>query len=277
MDRNREDWLMRQVEEAAAAHVLPRFRSLAPGDVRSKAAADDLVTAADLACEAALAAALAREWPEALVIGEEAVASDPGLLDRVAGAETCVFLDPVDGTWNFANGLSVFGVIVAVTRFGKPVWGGLYDPVGADWVVAAAGRGCRTASHRTGTTPVACGPGRGATDLGGLTGYVPLYLFEGERRRRLAGLLPSFHRTTNLRCSCHEHRMVALGRADFLLTGQLNAWDHAAGALAVQEASGVARMLDGRPYNAALRNGALLTARDEATWQSLAEAFHFLT
>ena len=124
------------VRRAARAEILPRFRRLSDGDIRTKSAADDLVTDADTRAEAMITRALQIAFPSALVIGEEAVAEKPELLDGIADAQLAFVIDPVDGTWNFAHGLAVFGVIVAATRFGKPVFGLIYDPVADDWAIA---------------------------------------------------------------------------------------------------------------------------------------------
>ena len=61
------------VRAAAAAEILPRFRRLSGGEVRAKSAPDDLVTDADLAAEDAIANALSRDFPEALIVGEEEI------------------------------------------------------------------------------------------------------------------------------------------------------------------------------------------------------------
>lgn len=270
MDKTRADWLMTEVADAARAHILPRFRRLDAGEIREKTSAVDLVTEADLACEAALTEAINTHWPEALVVGEEAVAAAPALLDRIAEAETCVILDPVDGTWNFAHGMATFGVIVAVTRFGVPIWGGLYDPLLGDWVVGAEGAGAAFVAEDR-TLPLRPGPA-GAR----LEGYMPMYLFGPTLRPRIFEAMQGFGRVANLRCSCHEYRMLAQGHVDWVLSAELKPWDHAAGALVVAEAGGVARMLDGSAYSAARHTGCLLAARDQGTWDRVAETFGFL-
>lgn len=53
-------------------------------------------------------------------------------------------------------------------------------------------------------------------------------------------------------------------------------WDHAAGVVACQQAGGVARMLDGREYNAGITEGFLLTANTEIAWTALQKRFAFL-
>ena len=275
MEKSLETWLIAEVAAAARAEVLPRFRALSAGDIDTKSAPDDLVTVADTACERALTAALAKRWPEALVVGEEAVASDPALLDRIGAAETCVIIDPIDGTWNFANGLSLFGVIIAVTRCGKPIWGGLYDPLLDDWVIGREGQGATTWTA-TGEKPIQW-PDACPTKLEEMSGYVPLFLYDAAIQPKVANVLPRFRRAISLRCSCHEYRMMAQGRVDFMISGMLKPWDHAAGVAAVLAAGGVVRHLDGRDYSAASTEGTLLAARSEDAWHTLAETFSFLS
>ena len=102
----------------------------------------------------------------------------------------------------------------------------------------------------------------------------PLFLFPLEVRMRLAGAIPGFRRIWSVRCSCHEYRLVAQGHADFCLTGSLNPWDHAAGALAVTEAGGAVGLLDGRDYRPSLTTGGyLVSATSEGTLNAIREAF----
>ena len=86
----------------------------------------------------------------------------------------------------------------------------------------------------------------------------------------LCETLTSFRRTMTLRCAVHEYRMVTQGRAEFALHGKLNVWDHAAGALAVTVAGGVARLLDGQDSRPEMREGHLLVAASEPLWDALA-------
>ncbi len=128
--------LINLVRRAARAEIMPRFRNLAQGDITTKSGPHDLVTEADHQAEAMIARGLQRMFPHALIIGEEAVAAKPSLREDVSAAELAIIIDPVDGTWNFAHGLPLFGVIIAVTRFGRPVLGLLYDPVADDWIIS---------------------------------------------------------------------------------------------------------------------------------------------
>ncbi len=269
----RRSLLLEAVREAARQAILPRFRNLAEGDVSQKSGPADLVTLADTEAEALITAMVSPEWPEAVVLGEEGVAADPAARHRMAKAEWAVIVDPVDGTWNFAKGLATFGVILAVCHKGQPVFAALYDPVMDDWVEASAGQG---ASLRGPSFSRALRVSK-ETERRRMNGYIPMGLFPMETRRRLVQDFPDFGRVTSLRCSCHEYRMVAQGHSDFTLSGPTpHPWDHAAGALAVMEAGGVVRFLDGEAYRTERLKGVLLSASNEALWQELAARFAYL-
>ena len=75
------------VRGAAASEIMPRFRSLSDIEVHRKSGPTDLLTAADLATEARIAEAVGRIWPEAAIIGEEAVAASPDILHDAIGSE----------------------------------------------------------------------------------------------------------------------------------------------------------------------------------------------
>ena len=273
LSQDQQELLIATVREVAREEILPRFRNLAAGDIRSKTKPDDLVTEADLAAEARIAAVLREAFPEAMILGEEAASADPTLRAKAAAADLALIIDPVDGTWNFANGLAVFGVILAATVRGKPVFGLLYDVVMDDWVVTHDAAPSVPARDGAAPQPLQTATG-GPLDT--LTGYIHLYLMEKSVQAQMAATLPSFNRTFMLRCSCHEYRLLAQGAVDFCLSGMLNPWDHAAGVLAVQNAGGVARFIDGRDYDTAITKGYLLTAANEQVWQEVAAHLAFL-
>lgn len=266
-----EDALIETLRDVARTEIMPRFRSLPDSDIRSKTAPDDLVTEADVRAEAAITKAVRRLLPEALVVGEEAVSADADVLDGLSDAACAVIIDPVDGTWNFAKGLATFGVILAVTVRGETVFGVLYDPVLDDWVLARRGGGAWFCRPDAAPRRLQIG---GDTPQEQAVGFVPLFLFPYETRMRLAGAIPGFRRIWSVRCSCHEYRLLAQGHADFCLTGTLNPWDHAAGALAVEEAGGAVGLLDGTPYRGGMSGaGCLVTARSAKTLDRIRTTF----
>lgn len=265
--------LVNLVRRTARTEIMPRFRTLGMSAARVKSDRFDLVTEADTAAEAMLTRGILQMFPHALVVGEEAASSDPELRGRIADAELAFIVDPLDGTWNFASGLPLFGVIVAVSRFGKPVMGLLYDPVMDDWMIADETRPARHLRKPGAGRPLQVAPGG---DLGEMSGFVHLYLMDDDVQAQVAAALPDFGRTQALRCSCHEYRMLARGGADFCLSGMMTPWDHAAGVLICQQAGGHVAMLDGSAYNAGITEGYLLAAPDAASWARVRDRFAFL-
>ncbi|MEQ6900773.1 inositol monophosphatase [Nocardioides sp. YIM 152588] len=86
-----------------------------------KSSAGDLVTAADHAAEELVAAALAEARPGDGVVGEEGAASE-------ATTGRTWFVDPVDGTYNFVNGLTWWCSALALQESGEVVLGAVYHP-----------------------------------------------------------------------------------------------------------------------------------------------------
>lgn len=266
--------IVEAVRRVSKGEIVPRFRSLGTGDVDTKSHADDLVTVADKAAERALGAEIAAILPGARIVGEEAVSDDRGLLLGLRDAGLSVIVDPIDGTWNYANGVSIYGVILAVVDHGETVMGLLYDPTGDDWIVALKGEGAWYV--RPGAAPRRLRAASPASGLSDAYGFVGLYLYPKPEQALIAATLPKFRRTNSLRCSCHEYRMLTEGRAHFALNGMLNPWDHAAGVLALREAGGVARLIDGTEYSPTMTEGRLLVAGSDALWHALADLYAVL-
>ena len=266
--------ILNLVRRASRAEILPRFRTLEDADIKSKANDLDLVTEADVNAEKMIARGLLTLFPNALIVGEEACSANPDIIDGIQDAETAFTIDPVDGTWNFANGLSTFGVILSMTRFGKPIFGLHYDPLNDDAVLSEVGG--RTEFRKPQKHPRTLNTSKGGTSLADLQGYLPLRMLPKSTQAEMAALFPDFKKVGTLGCSCHEYRMLAQGNVDFVMAASITPWDHAAGALLVQNAGGHVAFLDGGEYNAHRNRGPLLMASNEATWTALRDAFVFL-
>ncbi len=263
---SQETALIEAVRAAAKSEILPRFRNLGAGAIASKSNADDLVTEADRRAEVLITAAAREILPGAEVVGEEAVAEDASILKRIGTAETCVIIDPVDGTWNFAKGLAVFGVLLAVTHRGETVFSVLYDPIVDDWVLARKGGGawfCDPAG-RCDRLDVS-----GPREPSDFAGYACPSLLPTEMQQRFVLELIKRGRVQDLRCACHDYRMMCFGHGQFSFAMKLMPWDHAAGALAYQEAGGHVGLLDGRDYAPTLTEGYMVSTRDADTLAEL--------
>ncbi|MGM4909838.1 inositol monophosphatase family protein [Rhizobium sp. 768_B6_N1_8] len=254
------------LRQAAKAEILPRFRRLGSSDVRAKTEATDLVTEADEQAERMMKVEAARLWPEALFIGEESVAADAALLDKLEGADLAIVVDPVDGTFNFASGIPAFGVMASVVSKGETVAGIIYDPMGDDWVMAEKGGGAwlrrpdGEAQRLTVAEPVALDQMVGMAS----TGYLPQ-----EKRAEILGNLAKVRFLTNYRCAAHEYRTFAGGHVHYLMYNKLMPWDHLAGTLISQEAGAYAARFDGSAYQPHHVTGGLLITPDKESWDIL--------
>lgn len=253
---------------AAQAEILPRFRKLASGDIRTKSSPLDLVTEADEAAERMIAAELAARFPEAMILGEEAAAADPGLLETMLTADLCFIIDPVDGTANFAAGVPLFGVMVAAVRNGETIAGWIHDPMGDDTVIGLRGEGAWVQS-----------PGGARHDcrvsvpgpLGAMVGAISWGYMAPERKAQVLPRLSQLAGTLNFRCAAHEYRLAATGGAHVLMYNRLMPWDHAAGVLIHAEAGGYSAQFDGGAYSPRKHTGGLICAPNAASWQAVRE------
>ncbi|OHV83986.1 inositol monophosphatase [Ensifer sp. LCM 4579] len=254
------------LQEAAVKEILPRFRNLESGDVRMKTEAIDLVTEADEAAERLIKSRIDAIAPGSVFIGEESVAADPGLLEKLADADHAIVVDPIDGTFNFAAGMPLFGVMASVVAKGETVAGIIYDPLGNDWVIAEKGSGawmCRPNGSQERLSVSASVPLRNMVG-GASTG------FYGEDDRRIVmGNLAKVRMATSYRCAAHEYRIFAGGHLHFLMYQKLMPWDHLAGTLIAEEAGAFTARFDGSPYLPAHLSGGLLLATDKESWDAL--------
>ena len=255
------------LREAARAEIVPRFRRLAPETIRTKAKATDLVTEADTEAEKRITAEIGRRWPSAVVIGEEAVAADPGLLGRLAGAELAITLDPVDGTANFAAGLPLFAVMAAMIARGEVVGGIIYDPMGDDWVLAERGSGAWLVRPDGGRERLRVA--QPAASLAETIAHVSISFLPKDRKAQVLANFAKLSISANYRVAGHDYRTMASGHCHAVQFNKLMPWDHAPGTLICAEAGAYVARLDGSPYRPERTDGGLLLAADKDSWSLL--------
>ncbi|MGC8477979.1 MAG: inositol monophosphatase family protein [Acetobacteraceae bacterium] len=250
---------------AARAEVMPRFRHLAPGQIRAKSGPLDVVTEADTAAEAVIAAGLTARYPGALVVGEEAASADPALLARLAGAPLAFVVDPVDGTFNFAAGVPLFAVMAAAIVAGRVVMAAIHDPLGDDTALALAGGGAWVETPGGARRPLRVAA---PAPVAAMTGVVSWQFVPEPLRGRMLSGLSGFAATWSYRCAGHEYRLAASGGCHVLSYHRLLPWDHAPGWLLHREAGGRSARYDGSEYTPAETGGGLLCAPDRACWEA---------
>ena len=254
---------------AADAEIMPRFGNLGVGGIRTKSEAIDMVTEADEAAERLIHAEISRLMPDALFIGEELVAAEPALLSKLGDADLAVVVDPVDGTFNFANGVPLFGVMLSVVKAGETVAGLILDPFAGDCHVAEKGAGAYVLKRNGEKSALGVAEPLPVEEMLGAasTGF-----FYGEERISLLGNLAKVRATFSYRCAAHEYRLMAKGGMQFALYNKLLPWDHLAGALLIAESGGHVARLDGSAYLPHHTSGGLLAAPDAESWRALRDA-----
>jgi fructose-1,6-bisphosphatase/inositol monophosphatase family enzyme len=269
IDLNAVDDLIRAV---AAEHILPRFRRLASHEVREKGPGN-LVTVADEEAEHALAAELQKRMPGSAVVGEEAVAADPLVLERLAGDAPVWILDPIDGTMNFTRSIPRFAVMVALSLRGIVQAGWIHDPVAGETAMASLGSGTvvrdkdksRQALRRPDPPPLAVMRGAAAGRIG-----------ERGRARDILERSGRVGELTRVNSAAHEYLDLIRGRHEYVTFSRALPWDHAPGALLYREAGGEVAYVDGTtpadcPYSPLRHHGPLLAAPTPEEWSALRE------
>ena len=249
--------LMRRATREA---ILPRYRNLSAGEVEDKGG-NDPVTIADKESEALLSEGLARLDPGLAIVGEEAAHADPAVLDALQG--DCWIIDPIDGTRNFARGEPPFGIIIARASGGLATDGWIFDCLTGRLCVTHKGHGAfvdgqRIEAKSTGQTPPVAA--------------ISLAFLDHERRAAMKAHVAPYYDCVDIPWSAAEqYPRLALGTNDVSIFERTLAWDHAAGALWLNEAGGKAARLDGDAYRVDDGRTGMIGAASAALWEELAE------
>lgn len=196
----------------------------------------DLVTEADKAAEKLITDRIREQFPGHDLFGEEGTRTN-------TGSDYRWYIDPLDGTTNFAHGFPVFCVSLGLEFKRERVAGVLYDPTRDELFAAEKGSGCILNGERVHVSKVnnlaECLTGTGFPSHKRHTNpniyfyHVITLRTHGVRRAGSAAL---------------DLANVASGRLDAFWEFNLNPWDTAAGVVLVQEAGGRITKFDGSPW-----------------------------
>jgi myo-inositol-1(or 4)-monophosphatase len=200
----------------------------------------DLVTEADLAVEREFRQLIRSEWPGHAVLGEEQAATPES-----AGARCRWIIDPLDGTTNFAHGLALFCVSIALEVDGRVELGVVYDPIGEELFTAERGLGARLNGQ-----PLQVSPCETLVDGLLCTGF-PYAVRErpGSQVKVFGAFLGRAQAVRRLGSAALDLCYVAAGRFEGFWEEHLQPWDMAAGGLIVSEAGGHMSRYDGQPID----------------------------
>lgn len=234
------------IETIAAEELVPRWRKLAPDQIRDKGH-DDPVTAADLASEARLRSALGALAPDAVILGEEGDDKADAMARLRAGAPGWV-IDPLDGTRPFVRGRRGWGILVAYYAAGRPVAGWMHDPLrgltaygGPDGaIMREVSRGKPTATRKLTTTHLP--PVNSATIMDDY-GETPSTARARERALSQGWTLGAYEQA-----GIWTAFELLLGRTAFCVCTRMRPWDFLPIAGALHPAGAEVRPFDGPHY-----------------------------
>jgi myo-inositol-1(or 4)-monophosphatase len=196
----------------------------------------DLVTIADRKSEALILERIRAKWPAHDVLGEEGARIE-------TGSDYKWYVDPLDGTTNFAHGFPVFCVSLAIDYKGKRVAGVLYDPTRDELFSAELGSGAYLNGERMHVSATS-----------NLAECLVATGFPSHKRHKNPNIF-FYHQITlkthgvrRAGSAALDLANVASGRFDGFWEFNLNPWDTAAGVLIVEEAGGRVTDFSGGPF-----------------------------
>lgn len=226
---------IRQIAQQAGDLLMSHFGKV---EVEYKGEVD-IVTKADRESETLIVGAIRKLWPGHDITGEEGT-------NTKTGSDFRWYIDPLDGTTNFAHGYPVFCVSIALEHRNERIAGVVYDPTRREMFAAEKGSGAELNGR-----PIHVSKIRDLSECIVATG------FPSQKRHRN----PNIHFYHQITMKTHGIRRagsaamdlayVACGRFDGYWELNLNPWDTAAGVLIVQEAGGLVTDFWNAPFDIA--------------------------
>jgi myo-inositol-1(or 4)-monophosphatase len=222
---NQNDFVpgMSEIAHEAGALLMGYFQQHVKVEYKGDA---DLVTIADRKSEILIRERIKARWPSHDILGEE-----QGLVDT--GSDYRWYVDPLDGTTNFAHGFPVFCVSLGLEYKARLVAGVVYDPTRDELFAAEQGSGAYLNQQRLQVSKIA-----------NLSESLVATGFPSHKRHKN----PNIHFYHQITLRTHGVRRagsaaldlccVASGRFDAFWEFNLNPWDTAAGVLIVEAAGG---------------------------------------
>jgi myo-inositol-1(or 4)-monophosphatase len=230
-----DDYLSTAVEVAREAGAFLAKQFNRPKEIEYKGRAN-LVTESDRRSEALIVERLHNAFPKHDIVAEE------GGGQRNA-AEYCWYVDPLDGTTNFAHGFPAYCVSIGLAHRDNVIAGVVYDPSRDELFAAELGSGAYLNNKRIRVSPI--------TSLSEsllATGFPP---YDEDHRRNIEfffRLTRTSHGVRRPGSAALDLCSVAAGRFEGFWELKLKTWDKAAGTLLVAEAGGRVTDLSGNPF-----------------------------
>ena len=195
----------------------------------------DLVTDADRRSEALIVDRLRTHFPEHAIVSEKGGGHE-------TSSDYCWYVDPLDGTTNFAHGFPAFAVSLGLVYRHESIAGVVYDPVREELFTAGRGAGSYLNHKRIRVSKI------GSLSESLLaTGFPPFADNNDLNVKLFSRFMQLSHGIRRPGSAALDLCSVAAGRFEAFWELKLNPWDKAAGSLVVTEAGGRVSDLAGGP------------------------------
>jgi myo-inositol-1(or 4)-monophosphatase len=196
----------------------------------------DLVTEADRASEKLVVAEIKKHFPTHSIMAEEGGGHESGSAYRW-------YVDPLDGTTNFAHGYPVFNVTLALEKDDEMIAGVVFDPTRNEMFSAERGAGA-TLNAR----PIHVSAANRLADSLVSTGFPSTNRGGNANIHFYHEMAMSTHGVRRGGSAAIDLAYVACGRLEAFWEFGLKPWDLAAGILLVKEAGGIYTTMQGGPH-----------------------------
>jgi myo-inositol-1(or 4)-monophosphatase len=229
------DYLTTAVDIAREAGALVTEFFRRPLEISYKSPSN-LVTEADRRSEALIVERLQKLFPEHAVVAEEGGGQRPE-------SDYCWYVDPLDGTTNFAHGFPVFCISLGLAYREEVIAGVVYDPTRDELYTAEKGAGAFLNGQR-----LAVSKNASLSESLLATGFPPFDSNHDLNAQLFFRFTLLSHGIRRPGSAALDLCYVAAGRFDGFWELKLNPWDKAAGSLLVREAGGRVSDLAGGPF-----------------------------
>jgi myo-inositol-1(or 4)-monophosphatase len=219
----------------------------------------DLVTEADRGSERLVVERLRSHFPSHNIVAEEGGGHQ-------SASEYCWYVDPLDGTTNFAHAFPMFNVTLGLACAGEVIAGVVYDPVRQEMFAAERGGGAYLNNRRIRVSAAAR-----LSDSLASTGFPSRKRHHNVNIHFYYQVAMASHGVRRTGSAAIDLAYVACGRLDFFWEFGLKPWDMAAGTLLVKEAGG--RVSDMKGAMHSLTNSETLLADNGALHGEVIEIF----
>src|SRR5437764_8403316 len=197
----------------------------------------DLVTEADRASERLVVERLRSHFPSHSIVAEEGGGHE-------SASEYRWYVDPLDGTTNFAHSFPIFNVTLGLEHAGEMIAGVIYDPLRQEMFTAERGAGAYLNNRRIRVSNT-----KRLEDSLASTGFPSRKRHQNVNIHFYHQMAMASHGVRRTGSAAIDLAYVACGRLDAFWEFGLKPWDMAAGTLLVREAGGSVSDMRGAPHN----------------------------